>query len=1348
MVSPENESTEDRSHGDRDSDGDANSGIAPRGNPENETSKDITQHDGGVKLSVEPHGNTNRENPRDRAHQDRERDMGPGLRPNDIPRNNSSGGRAHDSRYVSPYFKPRGYPIGPMPCSPNPALNSYHQERDQTVSPRDVQRNREEGVRDVGNLHSSTQRLPIRPPPAGLLPPKWLREHPLPAAAVPQPRNPMQPSIIDIDVRALEKFDFVEDGEGQYLCNQSAHSQAMSPGYAGPGNDPCSSVKQTLTITRTRWSAKIEEKEKVILTVGPESKEEGSAAFRWIHFQSDNPSWKDLERIAYLAPGLRESEKSLILRILNKTRRDSTKSFVHGSYLEPNASCYRGVDLQTEGSGISATFLCLPYFSCRPPTSYSFKKGDRIYPVRALLQSRYRLESTQQREKKQAICSLENLSQSEIIHVPQLWSLVVDNHTIITCGPMKRSELCVDSINLESHGEPSVCLQGPRENKTKFFIPLAKCRTWLKLSRILEDIMGTLIEDCDVKTEYGDLTPSLWYELIGKHRTDNINMTLVSRGGRKRSERRGQTAHGSEEPFLDPYSSFWDMSRKTCIPSCVPSPVPIRDLNTKIFSDMVDENRSSSELSRHSTLSQPKQDGSLMFGKENRQEPTVPNKAAPTSSQPSDAESIEHQTADRTWTLYEEDDRRHSRRRARETSAEQFNILPGYRERVRSPNDRHQETFKKIPGRKDRSQTQRLGISERYFEEILYSLGDIVFPPSAFGIHRRHRYAGVPEEVEHKKSGEPEHQEPSGTPWTTSPWTWPTSKRSKRTNHPRPKSNLADEREGPIPIDPSSEDVDPPNKPSSPKVVSSEDHRSFSETLRGPVPMTEDGETVHVVQSYPVECSQWGNKRELSGLLSFSFEQNEKAEGLQSIHGTKYYTKETETKAYGLRILLYLKHTHDNLSRTSDTIQQKLYCMMEPRSAKAVERALSKLEEEVQANHQAIVEPDTQLALKREIVGEAQRLLEFFVPNRCVTDVIKKYWGGIHILISVSETAEANIGSLEANQFFLDHLKSLRIIAEAFRKEVSSDDSEFLLQHHICPALDQAFRALVMFSVLGADLVLNGCPSTILVPDKPSKQYCQLRDCAVAYEGYLRTAKKQIADMDDRDYREEADFAALGATDVLALCMNNVLAECSKSFDLVDIYSEYMSKLRVRVREHPTVQVYDDITLLEEQLNIILHTLSGQNQVIHQTRDIIQNISQLKQRSKLVTRVFDRMQHEDLPQKIAEIEELRDQATTVSKEARQSISLRAETNDKAILVFTIVTIIFLPLSFVTSYLGMNTADIRSMNNSQSLFWTIALPITFAIAAVALLVAFYKPWVQPRLEALPLHFARGDRDKLE
>jgi len=61
-------------------------------------------------------------------------------------------------------------------------------------------------------------------------------------------------------------------------------------------------------------------------------------------------------------------------------------------------------------------------------------------------------------------------------------------------------------------------------------------------------------------------------------------------------------------------------------------------------------------------------------------------------------------------------------------------------------------------------------------------------------------------------------------------------------------------------------------------------------------------------------------------------------------------------------------------------------------------------------------------------------------------------------------------------------------------------------------------------------------------------------------------------------------------------------------------------------------------------------------------------------------------------------------------------------HDAAIYAFTIVTIIFLPLSFVAGLLGMNTQDIRNLQAKQWLFWAIGVPLTAIVIVVALIWA--------------------------
>lgn len=49
------------------------------------------------------------------------------------------------------------------------------------------------------------------------------------------------------------------------------------------------------------------------------------------------------------------------------------------------------------------------------------------------------------------------------------------------------------------------------------------------------------------------------------------------------------------------------------------------------------------------------------------------------------------------------------------------------------------------------------------------------------------------------------------------------------------------------------------------------------------------------------------------------------------------------------------------------------------------------------------------------------------------------------------------------------------------------------------------------------------------------------------------------------------------------------------------------------------------------------------------------------------------------------------------------------------------------MSFIASLLGMNTRDIRELDNTQNLFWEIALPVTATIMLSAVAYVYYGSW---------------------
>lgn len=101
------------------------------------------------------------------------------------------------------------------------------------------------------------------------------------------------------------------------------------------------------------------------------------------------------------------------------------------------------------------------------------------------------------------------------------------------------------------------------------------------------------------------------------------------------------------------------------------------------------------------------------------------------------------------------------------------------------------------------------------------------------------------------------------------------------------------------------------------------------------------------------------------------------------------------------------------------------------------------------------------------------------------------------------------------------------------------------------------------------------------------------------------------------------------------------------------------------------------------------------------------------------------------------------QSLDLERRAKSRIEILEEDHGKAIFVFTLVTAVFLPLSFVTSYMGMNTADIRDMQATQERFWMVAVPVTLTVMATAAFLAYKGHLVKAWLFSMPRWLDKGE-----
>jgi hypothetical protein len=172
-----------------------------------------------------------------------------------------------------------------------------------------------------------------------------------------------------------------------------------------------------------------------------------------------------------------------------------------GSYIEPGSSLRcDGVDQSHPNKpDLSAAFICFPYFDTAAGQPQYAPKDEALHYPRGLFQSSYTQEPARDRDADQMFRSFNRSKNRHYLRVPQLWAIVLQSTTIITCGPSKLSDMFEDEIKFFPEAELQA--QGPSlVHVTDYFrkityLQLDKCKTFLALRQQIE-------EECFTDTDH------------------------------------------------------------------------------------------------------------------------------------------------------------------------------------------------------------------------------------------------------------------------------------------------------------------------------------------------------------------------------------------------------------------------------------------------------------------------------------------------------------------------------------------------------------------------------------------------------------------------------------------------------------------------------------------------------------------------------------------------------------------------------------------------------------------------------------------------------------------------------
>ncbi|KAL8899238.1 MAG: hypothetical protein Q9207_006301 [Kuettlingeria erythrocarpa] len=189
---------------------------------------------------------------------------------------------------------------------------------------------------------------------------------------------------------------------------------------------------------------------------------------------------------------------------------------------------------------------------------------------------------------------------------------------------------------------------------------------------------------------------------------------------------------------------------------------------------------------------------------------------------------------------------------------------------------------------------------------------------------------------------------------------------------------------------------------------------------------------------------------------------------------------------------------------------------------------------------------------------------------------------------------------------------------------------------------------------------------------------------------------------------------------IVSLLVNKTVGEVmGGSPDIGATYYAYLTQLEQDVQQKPYNRGHQEkLSSVGQEISCVLAVLEDQERCVRKLRSTL-----MRGRLNAPLGFPQRREAYILQNCLLSISDRMQTFNALDERARGIAAFsNRDRQEGAILIFTIVTIIFLPLSFVSSFFGMNTSDIRAMSTPQWAFWAAAIPLTLIVLGVSFFVA--------------------------
>ncbi|KAK6500254.1 hypothetical protein TWF481_010601 [Arthrobotrys musiformis] len=382
---------------------------------------------------------------------------------------------------------------------------------------------------------------------------------------------------------------------------------------------------------------------------------------------------------------------------------------------------------------------------------------------------------------------------------------------------------------------------------------------------------------------------------------------------------------------------------------------------------------------------------------------------------------------------------------------------------------------------------------------------------------------------------------------------------------------------------------------------------------------------------------------------------------------------------------------------------------------------------------------------RRQILDLCRKILSFFIPKNWKDGkLVERLWSSILQLVIVGINEDSRPFCTD----MITRLESINRHIQVIVAGVAGDSMEDP-RYRIPSALFESFlhfaEAIIQASV-GIELLRGGLPPDMRKVVELDRAHRSVETTLDACKSSLRKGKFQIMCMIlTGRTKDQMNFEEACTETIVSFILRHAISEPITKVEAepspINIYLEKLTNIDLEAKYRPDQKILQDILYLGDQVTAFDDIRGAQSKVLSAADVLLHPKGSLDMKdprspySLAYSSPRDRMgggieylfrQERDY------MDDYGTRASALYKFVEEAISLKEEDNGKAIMVFTIVTTVFLPLNFVTSFFGMNTTDIRDIDRDQRIFWTTAIPVTILVLGFALTWAYIGDTIQDRL----------------